>query len=210
MKRDSVFGLVLSAFLGSLFSYVLPKLADALIPAFKGNALAEHPAETCMVAAFCACLGFRIGRASKVGGTDRSEDRRARHEMRQLARSRMRESSEQAKRDVKNIDINMKALMKVVSDGHAAYYRESEYDTEKITRNPFFAQFLETEVIDGGRVKVTATPLLVDLAEENQELFSCVPETVENHVMREDWRIVYFGYSMGAAPRWWWDGDSEQ
>lgn len=207
MKRDSVLGLVLSAFLGSLFSYVLPKLADALIPALKGNALAQHPSETCMVAAFAACLGFMVGRTSKVGGTDRGDAWRQKRERRLELGAMQHESYEDAKRSVRQLDVHMKALMKVVSDGNAAYYRSSEYDTAKIARNPFFAQFLDAEPIDGGRVRVTATPLLVEFAEENPELFSCVPETVENHVMRDDWRRVHSMYQTGQAPPWWWDGN---
>ena len=55
--------MALSAFLGAVFSYAVPKAADVLIPTLAGNPLAQHPVETCFVGAFCACVGFFIGRA---------------------------------------------------------------------------------------------------------------------------------------------------
>lgn len=213
MKRDSVLGLVLSAFLGSLFSYVLPKLADALIPAFKGNALAEHPAETCMVAAFCACLGFMVGRASKVGSTDRSDAWRQKRERRRELMAMQHESYEKAKTSVKNLDIDMKALMKVAADGNTAYYRKDDF-MAGIMSDPFIAQFLETESVDGGLVKVTATPLLAEFDEESPELLTSASQTAESHRKeRDDCTVYYSGFSnaaapfQSAAPYWWWYGE---
>lgn len=184
----------------ALGSYVVPKVCDAIIPAFQGNQLAEHPVETAVMAALAGAIGFALGYTARGRSQRMSRSERKRLE-RQEQESR-NENFEDAKRAFYGLDPNLKALMLAALEKGGAYCDGDDWRFSRLSDDPFITQFVMTRYIDGDIAKITALPLLKYFSERVPDAFDGVRSTLETHARNKGDRVIaHFSTSLLD---WWW------